>query len=191
MKITDNSQRIGNLKVSTTLLCKFENSKNDQTIEVNKSFKSATAEVFPETNLDQWFDEIVCGTFLRKIEEFNEKNLGWSLNEIINLVVDIARFAPLQGGLSTFAVLPKDIQNRKAVLNIQNQDKYCFLWCIKAALYPGKKNTNPLRITSYKHLDSKFNFDGIRFPMALKDVHKFEKLNDLTINVYGIDYENT
>ncbi|CAG5090447.1 Protein of unknown function [Cotesia congregata] len=137
MKITDNLQRIGNPKVSTALLL----------------------QVFPETNLDQWFDESICGTLLRKIEEFNEKDLGWSLNEINNLVVDIARFAPLQGGLSTFAVFPEDIQNRKAVFNIQNQDKYCFLWCIKAALYPAKKNTNPLRVTSYKHLDLKFNID--------------------------------
>lgn len=72
-KITDNLQRIGSLKVSTTLLCKFENSKNGETIEENKSFKSGPTGILPETNLDDWFTENVCKTLLKKLKSLMKK----------------------------------------------------------------------------------------------------------------------
>ena len=43
------------------------------------------------------------------------------------------------------------------------------------------------RLSSYPHYSSVLNYEGIHFPIALKDVSKFEKLNNLSINVYGIE----
>ncbi|CAD6203406.1 GSCOCG00012660001-RA-CDS, partial [Cotesia congregata] len=79
--------------------------------------------------------------------------------------------------------MPKEIRDKSAVLNIQNNDMYCFLWCVKAALFP-TSNRHPERVSSYPDLDNKFNIKGIKFPMKLHDIPKFEKLNNLRINVY-------
>ena len=64
---------------------------------------------------------------LEKVEGFQEQGSGWTLIEIVNLMVNINGYAPLQGALSTFVKLPQDIQNKKAVVNVKNTDEYCFL----------------------------------------------------------------
>ncbi|XP_057324658.1 uncharacterized protein LOC130667184 [Microplitis mediator] len=140
------------------------------------------------TSLADWFNDSVYEPLLKKVEEFHQKDSGWSLSEIINLIVNISRYAPLQVGFSTYVNLPQDIKQKKAVLNIKNNDVYCFLWCIKAALFPARNN-HPERVSSYQHVDAVFNYQGIRFPISLKDIPKFEKLNNLRINVYGIESE--
>ncbi|XP_057339435.1 uncharacterized protein LOC130676942 [Microplitis mediator] len=188
-KINNIREHEGNLKVSVTLLCGFENVKSDVTIKDNKSFKTKSDDILISTSLADWFNDSVHEPLLKKVEEFNQKDSGWSLSEIINLIVNISRYAPLQVGFSTYVNLPQDIKQKKAVLNIKNNDVYCFLWCIKAALFPAEKNKYPGRVSSYQHVDAVFNHQGIRFPISLKDIPKFEKLNNLRINVYGIESE--
>ncbi|XP_057338514.1 uncharacterized protein LOC130676378 [Microplitis mediator] len=189
-KIRENMQRIGNLKVSTTLMCKFENVKSELTVEETKTFQTQSTEILTTTDLDKWFASSVYDVLLKKVEEFNQKDSGWSLVEVINLTINIARYAPLRAGLSTFVTLPKDIQYKKAVINIQNNDEFCFLWCVTAAVY-GAETTHPERISSYPHFSTLFNYKGIDFPITLKDIPKFEKLNNLKINVYGLESQFT
>ncbi|XP_043275302.1 uncharacterized protein [Venturia canescens] len=52
-----------------------------------------------------------------------------------------------------------------------------------AALYPAEKNSD--RTSSYPHYSTIFNFQGINFPMTLDQIGKFEKMNNLSINVYS------
>ncbi|XP_053596140.1 uncharacterized protein LOC128668016 [Microplitis demolitor] len=100
----------------------------------------------------------------------------------------MSRYVPLQAGASTFVRLPKDIQMKRAVLNIENHDEYCFLWCVVAATH--EAHTGHLeRTTSYPHYSSILQYEGIDFPITPKDIPKFETLNNLSINVYGIESE--
>jgi hypothetical protein len=46
---------------------------------------------------------------------------------------------------SSYIPLPKFIADKKAVINIENKDNYCFKWCLTRALNPVVKN--PQRIT--------------------------------------------
>nr|CAH7717107.1 unnamed protein product [Callosobruchus chinensis] len=87
--------------------------------------------------------------------------------------------------------MPKFIQKTKAVLNIQNKDQNCFLWCIVAALNPCVRNSN--RTSSYPHFSRILKYDGIDFPISLKDIPKFEKMNNLSINVFTLEntYDNS
>ena len=47
------------------------------------------------------------------------------------------------------------------LLNIQNDDKYCFIWSILAYLYPSF--SNPQRVSNYKHHFDKLNIQGFDF----------------------------
>jgi hypothetical protein len=49
-------------------------------------------------------------------------------------------------------------------------------------LYPAKKNAN--RISSYPHFKDVLKYQNIQFPITIKDVRKFEKHNNLAINLY-------
>ncbi|PFX20964.1 hypothetical protein AWC38_SpisGene14564 [Stylophora pistillata] len=67
---------------------------------------------------------------------------------------------------------------------MKNEDEECFKWCVTRALNPVAKN--PERITKIlREQAEKLKWDGIRFPMEVKDIHRFEKLNpEIRVNVY-------
>ena len=49
---------------------------------------------------------------------------------------------------------------------------------------------NPQRISKRLRLEvDKLNWKGIEFPMKLNKINSFEKLNNISINVYSLDYE--
>ena len=64
---------------------------------------------------------------------------------------------------------------------------YDFLWSVVAALYP--VNRNPSSTSSYFHFNEVLKYDDTNFPIKFSDVQKFEKMNNLSINIYGEDSE--
>ena len=105
------------------------------------------------------------------------------LNKLLNIQLHVAEYQPLQA-TATFK-LPKEIQDKKAVVNIQNTCDRCFLYCISAALYSGADETHLERPAKHERHLERFNLQGLSFPMQVKDIHKFEKLNNVSISVYG------
>ncbi|CAH1106792.1 unnamed protein product [Psylliodes chrysocephalus] len=97
-------------------------------------------------------------------------------------------YCPINIGISTYVKLPDFIRNTKSVINIKNNDSYCFLWAVVCALYPANTNTN--RSSSYPHFSRVLKYDNIQFPINLKDIPKFEALNKLSINVFIIKGKN-
>ena len=77
--------------------------------------------------------------------------------------------------------------SRKGLINIQNDDNKCFLWCHVRHLNLIDKS--PLGITKKdKELVSKLNYEEINFPVSKKDYFKIEVQNKICINVFC--YEN-
>ena len=60
---------------------------------------------------------------------------------------------------SNYAKIPL---RSNSVLNIENNDKYCFLLSILAYLYPCKNN-HPNRVPNYRHYFIELNFQGFDF----------------------------
>ncbi|KYN18063.1 hypothetical protein ALC57_09637 [Trachymyrmex cornetzi] len=79
--------------------------------------------------------------------------------------------------------VPREITTKRAVM--RTTDNACFAWSVVAALYPAEKNTK--RESSYPHYTAALNLASIEFPMILKGINKFERLNAMSINVYGIE----
>ena len=74
-----------------------------------------------------------------------------------------------------------------AILNIENNDKYCFLWSILASLHPFK-NIHPNRVSNYKQYFDELNLQGFDFTNGFKcsDVHRFNELNNLSFNIFEL-----
>ncbi|XP_046737970.1 uncharacterized protein LOC124406578 [Diprion similis] len=187
-KLKNDLKKARSLKVNAILACKFEVKKDDHTVEENKFFNTRNEIILLTTDIKEWFIENVTNRLLTKVEDFQEKDSGWSLLEIINLAVNINKYTPLRGGLNTYTLLPKHISDKKAVVNIRNNDSYCFLWSVTAALRPAE-NKNPNKISSYPHFSEVLRYDSINFPMSLHKnaISKFEKLNGLSINVFDLN----
>ena len=94
----------------------------------------------------------------------------------------------MKGG--TYIPLPKFIQNKNAIINIQNEDDKCFLWSILRYLHP--KEIHAERITDLKKYENELNFEDIKFPVKLKDIAKFEKQNPNLprIGVFSVNEDN-
>ena len=157
--------------MNVVLACNFSIMKNGELIEETKFFNTTNEMILPATKIPEWFNENVIDRLLIKVEDFQERDSGWTMHEILNLVVNMNRYDPIHGGFSTFVELPADIQHKKAVLNIENEDEFSFLWAVTAALNPARDNVNTPK--SYRHYSSVLKYEGINFPIALKDVSKF------------------
>jgi hypothetical protein len=77
--------------------------------------------------LKEIFDSLIA-----KIEDFSLRGSGWVLNRLLNIQLHVTEFQPLRA--STTFELPKEIRDKKAVINIQNTCNRCFLYCVSAAL---------------------------------------------------------
>ena len=85
--------------------------------------------------------------------------------------------------------LPKELnQPRKCFINIQNIDaNECIKWCLVRNLNPA--DHHPARITKVaKAFDKMLDFKDIKFPIKVRNIHKIEKQNSISISVFG--YEN-
>ena len=110
---------------------------------------------------------------------------GWALQRLLHLDLSINKINPLKA--SSYIPLPNEIEAKKAVLNIQNNDEKCFMWSVLAALHPVDRSDNANRVTKYLPYVDELDFTGMEFPFKLKDVSKFEQLNNISINVYALD----
>ena len=74
-----------------------------------------------------------------------------------------------------------------STVNVQNfYDNLC---CILAFLYPATHN--PQRVNHYKKHLHKLNYEGIIMPMAVKDIDKFENMNNIIIDIYACESDGS
>ena len=71
-------------------------------------------------------------THCQKKELFEKLGSGWVYKTIKVLHGSIHEGKPLSA--STFNALPKMLLTRKCFVSVQNEDVYCFVWCVLAAL---------------------------------------------------------
>ena len=174
-------------KVNTVLVCKMVRSdpttgKKTFTIA---HFRSKTHNIVGEGN---FADEYVVmkSKMLESLAEFQMRGSGWQLHSVEKLEIFITKYTPLSG--RSHKPLPKSIQNKKAVINMNNDDNQCFKWAITRALNPVDKHS--IRVTKILKMQAeKLNWEGLEFPTKVKDIHKFEKRNNINVNVFSYDDE--
>ena len=122
---------------------------------------------------------------IEQIEIYEKNGSGWYFKEVVQLEIHTVEFNSTKG--STYIPLPDWISDKKAIVNIQNKDEKCFLWCILRYLYQRDKNDS--RLTDLKKYEFSLISKGISFPMKLRHISKFEKRNPSIpgINVFSVN----
>ena len=110
---------------------------------------------------------------------------GWAFYKVNKLELHTAEFKPLRG--ETWIPLPKELANKNAIINVQNEDNKCFVWCVLRALNPHKKDSQRLD-KKLKEKENSLNMEGIEYPVSLKDIGKFENQNP-TISIMVFEYK--
>ena len=120
---------------------------------------------------------------MQKIDDEQLEGSGFQFQEIEEVILEIYKVRDIQA--SSYIELPPKYKKNQSIINIKNNDQFCFLWCILAYLFPVEDNKN---ITSkYVIHMNKLNLKGLEFPMEVKDIPKFENLNNLNINVFELN----
>ena len=142
-----------------------------------------------EVNLDGTDEKELYDTMweriLEKIATFLATKSDVRFHNVIKFELHTVSYKLLRG--KTWIPLPKELADEKAIINMQNKDNKCFLWCVLRYLYPDNKN--PQRLD--KKLMAKentLNMEGIDYPVSLKDINKYEKQNP-TISITVLRYE--
>ena len=118
---------------------------------------------------------------IEAMENYNKRGSNWIFKKVIRLDVNFVRWKPLGG--SAWVPLPAKLAHKKAVINMKNQDDFCFKWCISSAA--NMVESHPERITpKLREQAEKFDWTDCKFPMTLDKIKFFEKRNNISVNVY-------
>ena len=145
-----------------------------------------------ETNLDGTDENKLYDKMIDRIKEEIDRvktaeGTGWHLHSIISLELHTVEWDPLSG--TSYIKLPKYLENKKAIINMKNDDDKCFLWSVLRALNPKDNNSEIDRELKSK-IDT-LNMKGIKYPITLQDIKKFESLNsNISITVLGYNEKN-
>ena len=179
-----------NVKFKMVLVCLFEriSVKTDKGVEKLEEYEAFFSTInyknLKSTNIEKLLKK-GFGKILKDLEEFQMNGSGWYFKEVLRLEVHTVEYNPTKG--SSYIDLPEWIKNKKAIINIKNRDDKCFLWSILRYLYPKEKDAQYLK--DLRKYEFSLNTKGLTFPLKLKDITKFEKLNPEIpgINVFSND----
>ncbi|KYM98256.1 hypothetical protein ALC62_11043 [Cyphomyrmex costatus] len=175
-------ERHGSVKVNTAFNGEFIASDKRTVMSIN----SKNCELYPTSNVREWYVSRVIEPTLTSLEEHQERDSGWALSRILNLTVSVNKLNPMRAGCHITVL--KKIKDKHALVNVGSNDNACFAWSVVAALYPAERHAE--RESSYPHYSTVLNLDGVEFPVKLKDISKFERSNNVSVNVYGIEDGN-
>ena len=121
-----------------------------------------------------------------QIQQQELKSSGWRFDKINSMTIYFYKTGELN--VSIYVKIPL---RSNAILNIESNDKYCFISSILANLHPCGNN-HPNRVSSYKQYFNELNNNGFDFSYGFKcsDVHRFNELNNLSINIFELNFNH-
>lgn len=172
----------------------LNNSNNDDESENRDALSTIYQDLFiyttnmiieRNTNLSVIYERSVLNTIVMQFDDAITHGSGFTLSSINDIEVQINEYDPLRG--SSYIRTPTYLANKKVIVNVQNKhDDFCFMWAILSAMH--RPRVNAERISNYVQYRHELDFTGIDFPVQIKDICKFERINSsISINVYIFD----
>ena len=178
-----NSNRNIKAKLYLNCLMKRKDAQGFTTIKRFAFHSKGQKLILESTDINEIYQEMTdeIEEEIQKVQEV--EGSGWVFVEIENLTLHTSIWNPINAG--SYINLPKELKNRKAIINMQNEDDKCFLWCVLRALNPKDKNAERVD----KDLKSKqdtLNMEGIHYPVDFRGIDRFEKQNpEISISLLG------
>ena len=119
-----------------------------------------------------------------QIQQQEMKGSGWRFDKNNTMTICFYKSNELNG--SSYV---KNPFRSNAILNFENNDKYCFIWSLLASLHPCN-NSHPNRVSNYEHSFDELNIQGFDFTNGFEcsDVHRFNELKQLSVNIFELSF---
>ena len=119
-----------------------------------------------------------------RIDRFTMEGSGWSVTELLNHDLHVNKYDPLVA--RSYIKLPDEIQNKRATINIKNNDDKCFIYCLGRALDPSPEKKNLERVSIHlKTVCENLGLNNIRTPVSEKDLPQIESQFNISINLFS------
>lgn len=170
------------IKFYLTLQVRFTKTRGDQVETAEPFFHGRCHIVLKKEDIETALRESIMKV-VNSFIEYQREGSNWTLDKVLGVNIHIIQYDPIKG--SSYLPLPSKLANNKAIINIQNSDQRCFMWSVIASLYPVAKD--PQRVIKYVQYVDKLDFTDVPFPVKIGDIPKFEKKNQISINVFGFE----
>ena len=173
-------------KVKLILRCNMEknNISTGEVIAHKAAFSSKPEVNLEGTDVDDLYNTMV-DLVLETMAKYQRDGSNWTFKSIICLEMHTVVYEPLKG--NSYIPLPPKLAQKKAIINMKNEDNKCFTWSVLRALNPRERDNERIDKDLKKKEDS-LNMKGIEYPVTLKAIDKFERQNPtISINVLGYE----
>ena len=131
-------------------------------------------------------DQIVDGMIANmkfQIENPALRNSRFVFDEFLYLDVNLHQLNLMRG--SSYLPLPDWLGRKKVIVNPHNNDEECFKWLVIAVESAGMKD--PQRVSNLRKFMDDYDWSGLEFPVSIKDIGKFETMNNISVNVLAVE----
>lgn len=185
--VNDFMEEKGSCKAQMTLECEYKRVRIDEKEEfTDMVFHTKAIEIFNINDIENVIKAHFQDLCNKESRHQPSRGSGWILHKCKRLIVSLNAYTPLSA--SSYVELPKEIQSKKACINIKNtDDNLCFIYSVCCAIDTPVKDAE--RVYNYKKYVNDEIFRGFEYPMKLQDIPKFEKKSakgypSMAINVY-------
>ena len=152
------------------------------------SFNSLITEFFEASDINDLIQRMLAYI---KTQTENPKfpESGFTLDKIMHLYINFHWLLLTRG--NSYNALPEWLKSKKAVINPQNKDEECFKWAVIEALHHEDIKHHPERISLLRPYEKQYNWKGLKIPVSIKRIDKFEKNNPgIAVNVLFSNKKN-
>ena len=142
-------------------------------VYVDKPFNSKMTEVFQDSNIEK-----ILGSMLAYVKTQIKNPVlpdsEFKIDSIMHLDIDFHQLQLTRG--SSYIDLPAWIKMKKAIINPKNkEDEECFNWAVIVSLHHEEIGRDPQRISNLEPYANRYNWNGLKFPVSVDQINKFEK----------------
>ena len=94
-------------------------------------FPSKCGIVLVATDLGEFYNT-AKEEILENMVKYSNGGLNWKVSNILKMDINMINYNALSAG--SYIPLDKKLVDKKAIINIQNEDNECFKWCVTRAL---------------------------------------------------------
>ena len=157
----------------------------DEVEQVSLAFNSRMMTVYSLNDKNEIVTAMI-EHMVQQIENPALRNSKCVFDRVLHMDIDFHRLNLTRG--SSYVPLPDWLMKKKAMINPKNSDRECFKWAVIAAMNWEEIGNNPERVSKLRRYEREFDWSGLEFPLSLRDINKFERNNEIGVNILAVEH---
>ena len=151
---------------------------------VNLAFNSIMTPVYMLSDIDSIVQSMI-NHMAQQVDNPALRDSKFVFDKILHTDISNHRLILTRG--SSYIKLPDWLVKKKAILNPKNLDEKCFKWAVIAGLKWEEIDRDHQRVSKLRRYENEFDWSGITYPVSTRDISKFERRNEIGVNILALN----